>query len=795
MSRLRWIAVSVFCLSSTLNYLDRLLLASVAPLIIKEFHLTNEDYGWLGSALALSYALVSPVTGALLDRLGLNRGASLAVGLWSLCCGATSLIQSFTGLFIARIGLGAAESAGIPAAAKMNATYLEQGERAVGAAINQVGLSLGGILAPAVVYWLLPKYSWRGPFVFGALLGLLWIPLWFLVSRWIPAEAPASRTVPGVGRTIWREPAMLVLGGVNVLCMTAYVLWSNFTTLLLTHNFNETTQSAATYAWFPPVTATLGGFAGGWLSLRLIRRGMDPVAARVRVVLWGAIGCLVTLAVPYAPSSFVAVILIGASYFATVAASVNVYTIPIDIFGPEKAAASTSVLVSAYGLLQIVLSPLIGRLVDQYGFGPVCVVVALPPMAGYVLLRYGLRMLATFCFLALLFAPGRADAYSVLTHEAIVDSVWLDSMKPALLHRFPDATDDQLTEAHAYAYGGCIIQDLGYYPFGSKFFSDLVHYVRSADFVQALVDESQNLDEYAFALGAVAHFGADIEGHSIAVNRAVPILYPKLREKYGSEVTYADDPSAHLKTEFAFDVLQVARGHYAPKAYHDFIGFKVAKPVLERAFHRTYGLELKDLFASLDLALGTYRFSVSNTLPSVTKAAWVAKQKEIEQQQPKITRRAFLYNIRRSSYEKEWGHEYRRPGIAARFLAFLFRILPKVGPLRGLAFKVPTPATEKMFEDSYDASVKRDRQTFAEASKGDLHIINRDLDTGKPVHPGEYELTDKTYDKLLAKLARKKFDGVTPELRTNMLTFYASMKQPDKHHIEQDLAALKAFNP
>src|SRR6202158_2268880 len=222
-----------------------------------------------------------------------------------------------------------------------------------------------------------------------------------------------------------------------------------------------------------------------------------------------------------------------------------------------------------------------------------------------------------------------ASAYSVLTHEAIIDTVWLDAMKSTLIKRFPDVTEEQLIEAHAYAYGGCIIQDLGYYPFGSRFFSDLVHYVRSADFVQALLDESQDLNEFAFALGAVSHYGADVEGHSIAVNRAVPLLFPKLRKQFGNEVTYADNPSAHLKTEFGFDVLQVARGHYAPKAYHDFIGFEVSKDLLDRAFQDTYGLALKDLFLTLDLALGTYRFSVSTILPNITKTAWSIKSKEI----------------------------------------------------------------------------------------------------------------------------------------------------------------------
>jgi hypothetical protein len=387
-----------------------------------------------------------------------------------------------------------------------------------------------------------------------------------------------------------------------------------------------------------------------------------------------------------------------------------------------------------------------------------------------------------------------ARGYAVLTHEAILDTLWVDSIQPVLQSRFPEATKEQLDEAHAYAYGGCVIQDLGYYPFGSHFYSDLVHYVRSADFIQALLDESANLDEYAFALGAVAHYGADVDGHAIAVNRAVPILFPKLQRKFGNEVTYGDNPAAHLKTEFGFDVLQVARGHYAPKAYHDFIGFQVSKDLLDRAFQKTYGLRLKDLFGTLDLSLATYRFSVSRMIPDVTRLAWSLKSAEIQKDQPTISRKQFLYNLKRSDYDKEWGANHQRPGFGSRLLAGIMRIMPKVGPFKSLEFKVPTPATEKMFEDSFDAAVKRDRQSFAEAKTGKLEFPNRDLDTGGPVHPGEYALADATYDKLLKKLAAKKFEGVTPALRQNILAFYGRMATPDPHGTAIPLAALKALD-
>ena len=270
------------------------------------------------------------------------------------------------------------------------------------------------------------------------------------------------------------------------------------------------------------------------------------------------------------------------------------------------------------------------------------------------------RTLAILLFLA---CCPLIRGYSVLTHEAIIDAAWDKYMKPLLLARFPDATPDDLRQAHAYAYGGCIIQDMGYYPFGSHLFTDLAHYVRSGDFVEALLHEAHDINEFAFALGALAHYIGDNNGHPMAVNASVGILYPKLRARYGKEVTYTDDPAAHLKTEFGFDVVQVANHSYAPDAYHDFIGFEVAKPLLDRAFFDTYGLHLKDVFRDLDLALGTYRHSVASILPTMTKAAWAAKKNQIVAATPGITKRKFIYILSRASYQKNWDAKYERPGF------------------------------------------------------------------------------------------------------------------------------------
>ena len=372
----------------------------------------------------------------------------------------------------------------------------------------------------------------------------------------------------------------------------------------------------------------------------------------------------------------------------------------------------------------------------------------------------------------LLLLPSPARGYSVLTHEAIIDTAWDAEIKPLLLGRFPQATHEDLVGAHAYAYAGCILQDMGYYPFGSRFFSDLVHYVRSGDFVANLIRESEDLNEYAFALGSLAHYAADTQGHSIAVNRSVPLQYPKLKRKYGPVITYGQNPTAHIRVEFSFDVLQVARGNYAPQSYHDFIGFTVAKPVLERAFRDTYGLELQDIFGDLDLALGTYRYTVRAIIPKITRVAWDLRKDELKKATPGLTRRKFTYNLSKASYRKEWSKSYREPGIGTRMLAFLIRILPKIGPLKALSFMPPTPQTDRLFEASFDGTLDLYRSLLRDQGLGRLQLANRDFDTGEITRPAEYGLADNAYARLAVKLSERDPALIDPKLRDNILAFY-----------------------
>jgi len=369
------------------------------------------------------------------------------------------------------------------------------------------------------------------------------------------------------------------------------------------------------------------------------------------------------------------------------------------------------------------------------------------------------------------------SGYSVLTHEQIVDLLWDEQIKPLLLQKYPGTSADDLRVAHGYAYGGCLVQDMGYYPFGNRFFSDLVHYVRSGDFVQALLSEATDVNEYAFALGALAHYTSDIAGHP-SVNAAVAQGFPKLKAKYGPQVTFAQNKKAHIQTEFGFDVVQVAKQRYTSDSYHDFIGFQVSKPLLERAFLKTYGIELKNVVSNIDLSIGTFRWSISRVIPEMTRVALLVKKDEMVKENPTFAKKKFLYNLKRTDFEREWGKGYQKPGVGARILAVLFTLVPKIGPFKAVGFKMPSPETETLYLKSVNATVDQYGIYLRDLKADKLSLEDTDFDTGKPTVAGEYGLTDEAYAKLLDKLADGKFAQVPDPLRRNILDFYNTTNVP-----------------
>jgi MFS transporter, ACS family, hexuronate transporter len=382
--RHRWWILAVFVVSSTINYLDRQSLSTLAPLLRADFHLSHEQYGWILGAFSITYAASAPFCGLLIDRIGLNSGISLAVALWSCAGIATGFTRGLGGLLGCRAVLGAAEAGGIPAVGKAIHTYLRPPERAVGNAINQAGVSLGAILAPPIATWIAVRHGWRMPFVLTGFLGLLWIPIW----NWVAGHSPpAPRTTSGPGRAeVLRDRRLWAFVAANALSMVGYSLWTNWTTQYLVDQHHLTLSQAAWYAWIPPLIAMGGGFAGGWFSLRLMDRGMPATAARIRVCFGAALLSLATAAIPLAPTAAWASAGISLSIFAVSAFSVNTYTLPLDVFGGARAAFAVSMLVAAYGAIQLVISPLFGAIIDRHGYGPVTAIAALTPLAACAVL-------------------------------------------------------------------------------------------------------------------------------------------------------------------------------------------------------------------------------------------------------------------------------------------------------------------------------------------------------------------------------------------------------------------------
>ena len=381
----RWIAVGVFVLSSSLNYLDRQLFSALAPVIRGEFGWSYEDYGRVISYFSLVYAIAAPLMGLVIDRIGLNAGASLAVGVWSAATVWTGWARDLTGLIASRFLLGAAQGGGVPAAGKAMSTYLEPRERALGQGMSQVGLSMGMIAAPLLAGFMEPRFGWRSAFLVGGALGFIWVPLWLFMARSAPRQMPDPGRRKFAVREMLRSRGYWGLIVATMLVMTVYSLWSNWATIFLVKAWGmEADEVNRTLAWIPPLIGAAGGLFGGAVSMKM---GGNVADSRRRAALLGAIAVAAATALaPFAGSPLLAALCIGISYSCTTMMSVNLYALPLDLFGVERAAFGAASLTGAYGLMQTVISPAIGYVVDRQGFAPVCMAVAMLPLLGVGLL-------------------------------------------------------------------------------------------------------------------------------------------------------------------------------------------------------------------------------------------------------------------------------------------------------------------------------------------------------------------------------------------------------------------------
>ncbi|BDC48432.1 hypothetical protein F183_A07480 [Bryobacterales bacterium F-183] len=391
---MRWLAIGIFILSSFCNYLDRQILSAAAPLIKTEFALNNQEFANLLSAFALTYAFSSMFVGWWLDRIGLDKGIMISVAAWSAVATVTGFASSAAMLLACRAALGVAEAGSIPAFGKANARYLKSSELAIGTGLNQLGLSLAGVTAPFLVGSFGNEVGWRSIYVYAGLGGLLWIPLWWFTSRAIPGQAAvlanAQNSMPI--RAILRDRRFLGIVAANILSMILYSFWTSWTTLYFVQTHSMPQELANTrYALVPPIFATLGGLTGGAVVFRLMSRGVPVFRARMTVCWAAGLAVLSTAALPFVHSAAAATVLICASFFAVVAMSANVYAMPIDLYGAGRAGFGVATLTAAFGLMQAVTSPLIGRAVDQSGFGPVCVVLSVFPLLACIALWWSHR--------------------------------------------------------------------------------------------------------------------------------------------------------------------------------------------------------------------------------------------------------------------------------------------------------------------------------------------------------------------------------------------------------------------
>lgn len=380
-------------------------------------------------------------------------------------------------------------------------------------------------------------------------------------------------------------------------------------------------------------------------------------------------------------------------------------------------------------------------------------------------------------------ATADLHAYSVLTHEELIDLAWNDSIRPLLLAKFPGATDHQLVIAHSYAYGGCAIQDMGYYPFGKPLFSNLTHYVRSGDFVSWMLQNAHTLDEYAFAIGALSHYLGDSIGHSQAINPATAINFPKLERKYGPSVTYGETPHGHIRTEFAFDVEELTNLEFAPTAYLQAVGFRVPASFLERAFLHTYGFHVRSVLGPARPALRSYRSAVRSFIPIFAQAEVVLHRHQFPSPPDNDTYRIFSERVSRTNYDRRWRHTYKGPGIKAHLLAIVVFIIPKIGAAADLAIKIPTPDTNELYLGSLNHTV----DVFNETLRGIAQnadplpaLADLDLDTGRAEKFGDYPLADHAYTDLLAHLVAKPQQTIPRDLKQHILEYYGNAQQSDK---------------
>jgi ACS family hexuronate transporter-like MFS transporter len=368
-------------LVSLISYIDRNTLALLAPTILKETHLTNEQYGWIVSAFSIAYMIGNPAWGLLLDRFGVRSGMMWAVGSWSLASAAHALAGGFISFACARAALGFGEGATFPGGLRTAAMTLPAWLRSRGVALAYSGGSLGAVVTPIIVTPIALRYGWRGAFVFTGFIGAAWLLLWLAVRRRVP---PHVRTVAGpAGRrpslrspALWAFVSAYALGALPL----SFVLYASAIYLSKVRGLNQ--AEIGTLLWIPPVGWEIGYFVWGWIADRF-----GPLHGSRSRILFTTLAAL-SLPLAWTPSiDNHWLFMMGLLFAMFVAAGFVMLSIAYasDAFSADASGLIAGIGAGSWSAAVAVFMPYIGRLFDDGRFDVAFSISAVIPIAGWLL--------------------------------------------------------------------------------------------------------------------------------------------------------------------------------------------------------------------------------------------------------------------------------------------------------------------------------------------------------------------------------------------------------------------------
>ena len=362
----------------------------------------------------------------------------------------------------------------------------------------------------------------------------------------------------------------------------------------------------------------------------------------------------------------------------------------------------------------------------------------------------------------LLIVPADGRAFSVTAHQGVVDQAWGLTLVPLIRQRFPNATDRELTEAHAYARGGSISPILVLSARESFVFRPAA--LRShRRFRQPSVNWGQLSGRICVRLGMLGHYEAPAGIRKRPIFRC-PSSIPSSSRNTATPSPMRTHPRAPTNS------IRCAAGRSSQRntdLFEHSIDFKVPRDALERAFAETYGLQLNDLFDNYDIAIYTYRWGFRTIINEGTGIAWALYRKDIESNEPGVTSKEFVREISRGDFERQFGKAFLEPGYLPRFVGFLGTLVPDVGPLKRLPFKPLPDSVQKLYFRAYRHASERYVHEVAAICANKAWLENINLDTGRADKSGEYAPADEAWVDLLELHDKSHFANVRDDLASD----------------------------